>query len=252
MDRLASISDINRSVRMNFLLPFLCFVIAIEGKAQDKVNPIADKKVIILSGNARFTVLTPEIIRMEWSEKRQFEDHASMVFINRLMPLIRFSTLEENGWLVIMTDKLKLRYKKNSGKFTKENLELSFEMNGGNVLWHYGDIDTLNLLGTTRTLDCWDGDLEYPWIDKTGFNRGKPGAVGFKRKLEEGLVSRSGWSIVNDSATALFDGDKEWNWAMPRMNTSNQDLYFMGYGHNYTKALYDFTKIAGKIPLPPR
>lgn len=31
-----------------------------------------------------------------------------------------------------------------------------------------------------------------------------------------------------------------------------RDLYFLGHGHNYTHALYEFTLLAGKIPLPPR
>ena len=46
-------------------------------------NPIADPKAVIVSGNARFTVLTPELIRMEWAADGKFEDHASFVFINR-------------------------------------------------------------------------------------------------------------------------------------------------------------------------
>ena len=28
-------------------------------------------------------------------------------------------------------------------------------------------------------------------------------------------------------------------------------LYFLGYGKDYRKAIADFTRIAGKIPLPP-
>ena len=31
-----------------------------------------------------------------------------------------------------------------------------------------------------------------------------------------------------------------------------QDWYFFGYGHDYRKALGDFVRVAGRIPLPPR
>ena len=31
-----------------------------------------------------------------------------------------------------------------------------------------------------------------------------------------------------------------------------QDLYFFGYGHDYRKALSDYIRVAGRIPLPPR
>ena len=46
-------------------------------------NPVADPAAVVLAGNARLTVLTPQMIRMEWSANKQFEDHASMVFLNR-------------------------------------------------------------------------------------------------------------------------------------------------------------------------
>jgi hypothetical protein len=37
----------------------------------------------VILGKARFTVLTPELIRMEWAADGKFEDHASFMFINR-------------------------------------------------------------------------------------------------------------------------------------------------------------------------
>ena len=30
------------------------------------------------------------------------------------------------------------------------------------------------------------------------------------------------------------------------------DWYFFGYGHDYRKALGDYVRVAGRIPLPPR
>ena len=53
-------------------------------------NPVADPKAIVTIGNARFTVLTPQLIRMEWSADGKFEDHASLVFINRRLPVPKF------------------------------------------------------------------------------------------------------------------------------------------------------------------
>ena len=55
-------------------------------------NPVADPKAIVTIGNARFTVLTPQLIRMEWSADGKFEDHASLVFINRRLPVPKFET----------------------------------------------------------------------------------------------------------------------------------------------------------------
>ena len=41
------------------------------------------------------------------------------------------------------------------------------------------------------------------------------------------------------------------DWVAERADPAATDLYFMGYGHDYKKALKDFTLIAGKTPLPP-
>jgi hypothetical protein len=71
------------------------------------------------------------------------------------------------------------------------------------------------------------------------------------------MISRLGWSLVNDSATNLFDGASDWNWVTPRPrdakgNLLGTDWYFFGHGFYYKRAMLDFTKIAGKIPLVPR
>ena len=39
-------------------------------------NPVAAPGAQVVSGNARFTVLTDRLIRMEWAPEAQFEDRA--------------------------------------------------------------------------------------------------------------------------------------------------------------------------------
>ena len=63
-------------------------------------NPVADPRSVVTEGNARFTILTPELIRMEWSDQRQFEDRASLVFINRRLEPPHFTAHKDTGWLV--------------------------------------------------------------------------------------------------------------------------------------------------------
>ena len=55
--------------------------------AQAPDDPVADPKAVVTIGHARFTILTPQLIRMEWSADGKFEDHASFVFINRRLPV---------------------------------------------------------------------------------------------------------------------------------------------------------------------
>lgn len=205
-------------------------------------SPAADSKAIVTVGNARFTVLTPRLIRLEWAADGKFEDHASLVFLNRKLPVPSFGGDRDNlGAVTITTDALKLDYK-GGGKFTEQNLSVSFKLNGKEVTWHPGMPDTGNLQGTTRTLDE---------------------ALGSKTKepLDPGLISRDGWVVVDDSTRPLFDGDdfrfdkgpdSTWPWVILRPEGDRQDWYFFGYGHDYGAALHDFTLVAGKIPLPPR
>ncbi len=192
-------------------------------------NPFADPQAMITRHNARFTVLTPQLIRMEWSANRQFVDDASLVFINRRMPVPQFEARTAGKWLHLQTEKLLLRYKASRDRFTKENLEISFELNGKCVAWQPGKRDHSNLRGTTRTLDAVSGATQ----------------------LEPGLLSRKGWALVNDSKRPQLD-DSAWPWVKSRPNSEQQDWYFFGYGHDYKQALYDFTRVAGKIPMPPR
>jgi alpha-glucosidase (family GH31 glycosyl hydrolase) len=209
-------------------------------------TPTADPKAVVIHGNVRFSVLTAQLIRMEWGADGKFEDHASLVFLNRRLPVSKFTankTTHRN--LTIKTDALELNYHpapSSNGKFTSGNLEIKFTLKGRPVVWHPGMPDTGNLMGTTRTLD---------------------GALGDKTEepIEPGLISRDGWIVVDDSTRPLFDSadfsfvggeSSPWPWLMQRPAGDRQDWYFFGYGHDYKLALSDYTKVAGRIPLPPR
>lgn len=223
-----------------FYVVFATFVSAIN-------NPVANPAAVVISGNARFTVLTPEMIRIEYSEKQQFEDRASFVVINRNLEVPEFTKTDDGDELVIKTEKLELRYKKGMPLYNDDrcnpNLQITMQLNGEDIVWYPGKNDPYNLKGTTRTLDQAEGDVR-DW-------------------LEDGLVSRSGWAVIDEKArrkdgsmSLMFDGEAETNglgfdWVAQRKDTNSIDLYFLGYGHDYKRALGDFTKIAGKMPLPP-
>lgn len=192
-------------------------------------NSIPDAKAVVIAGNARFTVLTPELIRMEWSSGGHFMDSPSLVFINRRLPVPPYKVEKQDSTLVITTDRLSLRYKMGSGEFAGNNLQVSFELNGKHIVWHPGNQDTSNLHGTIRTLDGVKGSIA----------------------LDDGLLSRSGWALIDDTHRPLFD-DSSWPWVLSRPAYDEQDWYFFGYGHDYVNELRDYVKVAGKIPMPPR
>lgn len=219
-----------RPVILRLLLPFtLLFGVLLPQSVGQTHDPLPDPRSVVVAGEVRFTVLTPQLIRMEWSARGKFEDRASLVVINRRLPVPPFQKKEDGGWLNLQTEKLMLRYKQGSGKFSRENLEISFDLDGRKVTWKPGLEDKGNLKGTIRTLDGVKGATE----------------------LESGLVSRDGWVVVDDSQRPLFDAS-DWPWVVARPEDDHQDLYFFGYGREFRKALYDFTRVAGRIPMPPR
>lgn len=221
---------------------FCLIMIAFTAKTQTH-NPVADSAAIVTSGSTRFTVLTPEMIRIEHSKINHFEDRASFVVLNRKLPVPKFTTQTKDGYLHITTDKLELKYRVGSDPMVNDpcdpNLQIALNVNGVPEIWYPTKIDPYNLKGTTRTLDNAEGDVRN-W-------------------LEDGLISRSGWAVINEqqprndgSYSLMFDGTDTVDWVAQRVDPNSVDLYFLGYGHNYKKALYDFTLIAGKIPLPPQ
>ena len=197
-------------------------------------NPKADAKAVVTSGNARFTVLTPQLIRMEWSADGQFEDRATLTFVNRETPVPEFKVRESKSKLTITTPALTLTYLKN-GKFSDKNLKAVFTLNGREVVWTPGMENPQNLLGTTRTLDGADGS--------------KP-----KEPMEQGILSRAGWSLIDDSQRHVLTPDgSEWEeWVEARPEGDRQDLYLFAYGHDYKQALADYALVAGRAPMPPK
>ena len=231
---------------MKKLLNIITFLSASVTLWGAELNPVANPEAVVTEGAVRFTVLTPEMIRIEYSPSKQFEDRATFTVVNRNLPVPEFTKSEDNDFLYITTDKLKLRYRKGTNPYFEPNppgnLNITMDLNGQPVTWFPGQGDGRNLKGTCRTLDRCFGD-------------------GYRSQLENGLISRSGWAVIDDSpqcvradgsrSLALVPDETGVEWVAPRDDKEALDLYFLGYGHDYKRALKDYTLIAGKMPLPP-
>jgi len=191
-----------------------------------------DPKSVVMGEHYRFTVLTPNLLRLEYSESGRFEDRPSQVVLNRSFPSPAFHVVDEDGRLEISTVAFHLVY--NKKEFAPENLYIdaknSYTNYGGR--WKYGATTYgnpprhHNLLGTTRTLDKIDG--EYP--------------------LDRGLQDTSGRSFFDDSHSLLFN---EEGWLEKRIE-GNSDVYFLCYHHDYMGAIRDFYRLTGAPPMMPR
>ena len=173
-------------------------------RAEDELNPVADPAAVVTSGNARFTVLTDRLIRMEWSPSGQFEDRATLAIVNRNLPVPRFTVQQGRNGLTIKTAAVTLTYRGNDA-FSADNLKASFKMKGKTVTWHPGLDASGNLLGTARTLDGCSG----------------PEQINYSDPMEPGILSRDGWAVVDESARHIFvKDDSDWGeWVASRPET---------------------------------
>lgn len=219
-------------------LPFNLFIAGVPAMGQ-KFDPVANPKSvhIVPGGNTRLTFLTKRILRVEWSPDGRFEDRASFAFVNRGLPPANLDGMGMGGTVGCTDGTFWVFYPAcGSKQFAIDKIIISRPGMRGNpegtlVEWTPGTLPTRNLKGTIRTLDNVSGSCP----------------------LEDGLLSRDGWTVIDDSRTLLLDGNNtDWPWAAPRRHPDAIDLYFFAYGDDYRGALADFTKIAGKIPLPPR
>ena len=201
-------------------------------------NPVALPAAQVVEGNARFTMLTDRLIRMEWSENARFEDHATLAIVNRELPVPAFTVSRTGGKLVVKTKALTLTYKADGKPFSQENLQVQFPLNGKTRKWYPGLSDTGNLMGTARTLDGCEG----------------PDKINYDDPMEKGILSRDGWALVDESGRHLLVEDSsDWGqWVAARPEGEVQDWYLFAYGHDYKTALADYAKVAGRIPLPPK
>lgn len=224
------------------LVLFLCFLQGLftAAQAQD-----VKSNVVYNDANVRFTLISDGVVRMEYAPDGKFIDDKSFIAVCREYPAVEYKLKKGGKWLEITTSKMKVRYRKGSGAFTAGNLKVSAPKGAFQFSWVPGQKQTGNLKGTFRTLDGMDGDTQTQgYVKET-----KPGE---KLPLEDGLLATDGWTFIDDSKGFLFDGDKDWEWVKERPQNGGQDWYFMAYGHDFKKALKDYTLFAGKIPLPPR
>lgn len=189
------------------------------------LKPLAQDNAMVVGEKYRFTVLTDSLIRVEYQEQGRFVDESTQRVICREFPKVSYRVIDQEDSLEIVTDKLHLYYDKKA--FTREGLRIELKQ-GFHVygsVWNYGDeIDDLK--GTARTLDNVDGEVE----------------------LESGILSRYGFTVMDDSKSAFITEDQ---WAKAK-DRESVDLYFFGYGHDYLDCLKDFYHLTGATPLLPR
>jgi Glycosyl hydrolases family 31/Ricin-type beta-trefoil lectin domain/Domain of unknown function (DUF5110)/Carbohydrate binding module (family 6)/IPT/TIG domain len=87
-------------------------------------NGKAAQSATLIEGDARFEVLTPEVVRMEYSPTGSFQDDPTFDILDRNFAVPSYTTSVQSGWLVLTTSDMVLKYQLNSGPFTAVNTQM--------------------------------------------------------------------------------------------------------------------------------
>ena len=190
-----------------------------------KTNPATFGENIVLGDCYRISVLTDGLIRLEYQENGHFEDRPSQMAWNRDFKPTQYRVIKTEDGIEILTKRIHLIY--DEKKFSKNGLSIQVigNLSAYHSIWHYSE-EIHDLKGTARTLDEVAGSTE----------------------LEHGVLSRFGYSVLDDGKSMLLTED---GWVEPRCG-GGEDLYFFGYGHDYLECLKDFYYLSGRSPMLPR
>lgn len=178
---------------------------------------------IIRYGGFRITLLTEQLIRLEYSKNNEFVDLPSQIVWNRDFPEVEHEVSEEQENIRIGTKSIVV-LGRNHGK-EPEDIEIIRKGKEKDISWHI-DKQLETLKGTIRTLDMADGEIS----------------------LDEGLLSKNGITAIDDSNSYLILENGE----LQKRHKEGRDFYIFAYGHNYKQCLKDFFELTGYPPLIPR
>ncbi|MHB1009568.1 MAG: glycoside hydrolase family 31 protein [Propionibacteriaceae bacterium] len=195
-------------------------------------TPATDPAVVIAGPRYRISMLTPRLVRFEWSPSGQFTDAATQVVWNRGLPVADFALDRDGDALQIRTPFIQVDY--DGQEFSAAGLVVrALGVSNYRSVWRFGETEKpemygipTNLRGTARTLDEADGPVP----------------------LEPGLLSVNGIAVLDDSDSLTID---EGGWFVPRP-PDTIDVYVFAYGWDFVAAIKDFYALTGPQPLLPR
>ena len=211
--------------------------VATADPAPQTVSPMATQRPdeqartgSVVDGNARFQVVTPTLIRLELAEDGRFENRPTLTLGERPMRAPRYSSSVEDGWRVIRTSRVELRWRRGKGVGAKDLVLRFRDGRKTQKVAPQPGVEHEFLGGWTRALDLSDGP----------------------EPLNNGILTREGWYVLDDSATALLVDDGAGFRMRPEREDDYRDWYVFAYGHDYRRALKDLRTLTGSAPLLPR
>lgn len=176
---------------------------------------------------ARLTRITDTLVRLEHHPEGRFVDSPSL-FASRRDRAWEVVEAEAHGPPVVLrTGAFELVYTPDGRGFHEGNLRVRIRKGSGEVEWRPGMSSRGNLGGTTETLDTAVEAVP----------------------LGDGVLSREGWFLLDDSRRHLVVGEGEGAWVAARPG-GGMDWYLFAYGDDFRAAMRSLGEIAGRVPMP--
>jgi hypothetical protein len=161
----------------------------------------APANIVYETENFRISLLTSRLLRVE---QGCLTNLPTQTVWNRDLGAVTYTLKQGDNKCRIQTDAVAFDVDISAGNVT------SITLADGSIVT---DFKKGNLMGTARTLDMANGAV----------------------RLNPGILSRSGASVMDDSKSLLLDGAGE---VLPRQQCL--DRYYFAYGRDYTAQLKDF------------
>ena len=178
---------------------------------------------IVVIGNSRFTFITDNLVRMEYAENQKFLDDSTLFAVDRSPKDVEVELKQSGNKYTMATRAMVVEYENDGFPFGQCNLRVSYTMDGKKKRWSLSDEQTENLQGAVVTVD----------------------AVGGPIPRQEGLLSRNGWYLINDTGKDVYKN----GWLSLRDRSHVQDLYLFVYGTDYKAALRSLAAVSGHVPM---
>ncbi len=179
-----------------------------------ETDSVTDPAYTVVRGDVRFSVLTDRLLRVEWDKEAYFTDEPTQKVWFRNFNRPSFQVKELGDIVRIQTEKTIFEYD------SKKHQMKSITLADGKVVT---DFQKGNLKGTCRTLDNSFG----------------------KRKLEDGLVSLQGVSVLDDTDSLLIAEDG----SIEVRKKTEKDEYYFAFGQDYRECIRTLYALCGELSL---